>query len=84
MSDFSSFAISTLTITNSNLIVMKITINERLNMKTLGLLSLMLAAISLLFGAILGLGESRAIGFGAFVLYGLIGMVLLNFAERRR
>ena len=53
-------------------------------MKTLGLLSLILAAISLLFGAILGLGESRAIGFGGFVLYGLIGMVLLNFAERRR
>lgn len=63
---------------------MGITINERLNMKALGLLSLILAAISLLFGAILGLGESRAIGFGGFVLYGLIGMVLLNLAERRR
>jgi len=53
-------------------------------MKTLGLLSLLLAAISLLFGAILGLGESRMTGFGGFVLYGIIGIVLLNFAERRR
>lgn len=52
-------------------------------MRSLGLISLSLSGISLLFVALLGLGDSRAVGFGSFLLYGIIGIVLLNIAERR-
>jgi hypothetical protein len=83
MPDLPILKLSSLTLTNYNLIVKRITILERLNMKTLGFLSLLLSLISLLLVAILGLGDSRAIGFGSFILYGVIGIVLLNFAERR-
>jgi hypothetical protein len=83
MPDLPILKLSSLTLTNYNLIVKRITTLERLNMKTLGFLSLLLSLISLLLVAILGLGDSRAIGFGSFIYYGELRILLLNFAERR-
>jgi|688.fasta_scaffold192144_3 hypothetical protein len=53
-------------------------------MKNLGFISLILSAMSLFFGVILGFGESRSISFGGFVLWAIIGIGFYTLSERNR